>query len=135
MSRGLLNLNSRERRSKAEIRSDIQDIESKIKEYQKQLETLKIEEKGIDTINSFARRKEDILFMDFGYGDVKFGKCFYDYNFDITDDGMDDDDDEKFCADCGYCFSEINERASIDRAINNITATIESCQQALNFLL
>lgn len=135
MSRGLLNLNSRERRSKAEIRSDIQDIESKIKEYQQQLETLKTEEKGIDTINSFARRKDDILFMDFGSDNVKFGKCLYDYNFDIVDDGMVDDDDEKFCADCGYCFSEINERASINRAINNITATIESCQQALNFLL
>lgn len=135
MSRGLLNAPTPRRRSKTEIRSDIQDIESKIKEYQQQLEALKTEEKGIDTINNFARRKDDILFMDFGSDNVKFGKFIYDYNFDVTDDGMDDEDDDRFCADCGYCSSDINERASIDLAINNITASIESMQQALNFLL
>lgn len=136
---GLLNANSnrREHRSKTVIDAEIKSVQEMAKECEKKLKELEAERIGIEPVNDFAKIRNNILFMDFQKDTVKFNDMTFDYNFDITDDGFPDgdDDDCKFCADCGDCRSNISERSSIDLAISNIEDAIKAYKELLSFLV
>lgn len=121
------------RRTKSAIDADIKAIKEMAKECAKKLKDLENERMGIEYVNDFAKIRNNILFLDF---DVKFNGYSFDYNFDITDEGFDDgnDDKRKFCADCGSSSGEISRRASIDIAIENIATTIKAQKELLDFL-
>ena len=132
---GLLNISSNRpvRRTKSAIDADIKAIKEMAKECEKKLKDLENERKGIEYVNDFAKIRNNILFLDF---DVKFNGYSFDYNFDITDEGFDDGDNDKrkFCADCGSSSGEISRRASIDLAISNIDDTIKTYKELRSFL-
>ena len=136
---GLLNANSNRRthRSKAVIDAEIKSVQEMAKECEKKLKELQSERIGIEAVNDFARIRNNILFMDFHEDRVKFNDYTFDYNFDITDEGYPDGDEDecKFCADCGGCYSDINERSSIDVAISNIEDAIKAYKELLSFLV
>lgn len=136
---GLLNANSnrREHRSKTVIDAEIKSVQEMAKECEKKLKELKAERIGIEVVNDFAKIRNNILFMDFQKDKVKFNNYTFDYNLDITDEGYPDcvEDDCKFCADCGDCYSDISERSSIDVAISNIEDAIKAYKELLSFLV
>lgn len=136
---GLLNANSNRRthRSKAVIDAEIKSVQEMAKECEKKLKELQSERIGIEDVNDFAKIRNNILFMDFQKDTVKFYDRTFDYNFDIVDEGYPDgdEDDCKFCADCGDCYSDINERSSIDLAISNIEDAIKAYKELLSFLV
>lgn len=136
---GLLNANSNRqtRRSKAVIDAEIKSVQEMAKECQKKLKELQDERIGIEVVNDFAKIRNNILFMDFQDDTVKFNNMTFDYNLDITDDGFPDGDEDecKFCADCGSHYSNIGERSSIDLAINNIEDNIKTYKELLSFLV
>lgn len=136
---GLLNANSNSRthRSKAVIDAEIKSVQEMAKECEKKLKELQDERIGIEIVNDFARVRNNIMFMDFQEDKVKFNNYTFNYNFDITDEGYPDgdDDDCKFYANCGSSYSDIHERSSIDLAINNIEDAIKSYKKLLSFLV
>ena len=136
---GLLNANSNRqtRRSKAVIDAEIKSVQEMAKECEKKLKELQEERIGIEVVNDFAKIRNNILFMDFQEDTVKFNDMTFDYNFDITDDGFPDgdEDDCKFCADCGHNYCDISERSSIDLAISNIEDVIKTYKEVLSFLV
>ena len=136
---GLLNANSNHRthRSKAVIDAEIKSVQEMAKECEKKLKELQDERIGIEVVNDFAKIRNNILFMDFQYDKVKFNDYTFDFNFDITDEGYPDGDEDecKFCASCGDCYTDINERSSIDLAISNIEDVIKTYKELLSFLV
>ena len=136
---GLLNANSNRRthRSKAVIDAEIKSVQEMAKECEKKLKELQDERIGIEIVNDFAKIRNNILFMDFQYDKVKFNDYTFDFNFDITDEGYPDGDEDecKFCASCGDCYTDINERSSIDLAISNIEDVIKTYKELLSFLV
>ena len=136
---GLLNANSnrREHRSKTVIDAEIKSVQEMAKECEKKLKELEAERIGIEPVNDFAKIRNNILFMDFQEDKVKFNNYTFDYNFDITDEGYPDgdDDDCKFYANCGTSYSDIRERSSIDVAISNIEDAIKAYKELLSFLV
>ena len=136
---GLLNANSNHRthRSKAVIDAEIKSVQEMAKECEKKLKELQDERIGIEIVNDFAKIRNNILFMDFQYDKVKFNDYTFDFNFDITDEGYPDGDEDecKFCASCGDCYTDINERSSIDLAISNIEDVIKTYKELLSFLV
>lgn len=136
---GLLNATSNRRthRSKAVIDAEIKSVQEMAKECEKKLKELQDERIGIEVVNDFAKIRNNIMFMDFQNDKVKFNDFTFDYNFDITDDGFPDgdEDDCKFYADCGKKSSNINERSSIDLAISNIEDVIKTYKELLSFLV
>lgn len=134
---GLLNVGSSRpvRRSKAVIDAEIKSVQEMAKECEKKLKELNDERIGIEVVNDFAKIRNDILFMDFDES-VIFNDMTFDYNFDITDEGYPegDDDDCKFYASCGQRYRDINERSSIDLAISNIDDTIKTYKELRSFL-
>lgn len=136
---GLLNANSNRRthRSKTVIDAEIKSVQEMAKECEKKLKELEAERIGIEPVNDFAKIRNNILFMDFQKDTVKFYDRTFDYNFDIVDEGYPDgdEDDCKFCADCDDCYSDINERSSIDLAISNIEDTMKAYKELLSFLV
>lgn len=136
---GLLNANSNRRthRSKTVIDAEIKSVQEMAKECEKKLKELEAERIGIEPVNDFARIRNNILFMDFQEDRVKFNDMTFDYNFDITDDGFPDgdEDDSKFYANCGSSYSDISERSSIDLAISNIEDTMKAYKELLSFLV
>lgn len=107
------------------------------KECEKKLKELQDERIGIDVVNDFAKIRNNIMFMDFQEDRVKFNGYTFDYNFDITDEGYldGDEDDSKFYASCGQHYYNINERSSIDLAISNIEDVIKTYKELLSFLV
>lgn len=136
---GLLNANSNRRthRSKAVIDAEIKSVQEMAKECEKKLKELQDERIGIEVVNDFAKIRNNILFMSFEDDKVKFNDYTFDYNFDISDEGYPngDEDECKFYADCGKMSSDINERSSIDLAISNIEDTIKAYKEVLSFLV
>lgn len=136
---GLLNANSNHRthRSKAVIDAEIKSVQEMAKECEKKLKELQDERIGIVVVNDFARIRNNIMFMDFQNDKVKFNDYTFDYNFDITDEGYPDgdEDDCKFYADCGKKSSNISERSSIDLAISNVEDAIKTYKELLSFLV
>lgn len=136
---GLLNATSNRRthRSKAVIDAEIKSVQEMAKECEKKLKELQDERIGIEVINDFAKIRNNIMFMDFQEDKVKFNGYTFDYNFDITDEGYPDgdEDDSKFYASCGDCYTDINERSSIDLAISNIEDVIKTYKELLSFLV
>lgn len=136
---GLLNATSNRRthRSKAVIDAEIKSVQEMAKECEKKLKELQDERIGIEVVNDFAKIRNNIMFMDFQNDKVKFNDFTFDYNFDITDEGFPDgdEDDCKFYASCGQRYQDINERSSIDLAISNIEDAIKSYKELLSFLV
>lgn len=136
---GLLNANSNRRthRSKAVIDAEIKSVQEMAKECEKKLKELNDEHIGIETVNDFAKIRNNVLFMDFQDDKVKFNDFTFDYNFDITDEGYPDgdEDDCKFCAGCGRRYQDIDNRSSIDLAISNIEDAIKTYKELLSFLV
>lgn len=136
---GLLNANSNRRthRSKAVIDAEIKSVQEMAKECEKKLKELQDERIGIEVVNDFAKIRNNILFMSFEDDKVKFNDYTFDYNFDITDEGFPDGDEDecKFYADCGKKSSDISKRSSIDLAINNIEDAIKTYKEVLSFLV
>lgn len=136
---GLLNANSNRRthRSKAVIDAEIKSVQEMAKECEKKLKELQDERIGIEVVNDFAKIRNNILFMSFEDDKVKFNDYTFDYNFDITDEGYPDgdEDDCKFYANCGDCYSDINERSSIDLAISNADDAIKAYKELRSFLI
>lgn len=136
---GLLNATSNRRthRSKAVIDAEIKSVQEMAKECEKKLKELQDERIGIEVVNDFAKIRNNILFMDFEDDKVKFNDYTFDYNFDITDEGYPDgdEDDCKFYADCGKKSSNISNRSSIDLAISNIEDAIKAYKEVLSFLV
>ncbi len=136
---GLLNATSNRRihRSKAVIDAEIKSVQEMAKECEEKLKELNDERIGIEVVNDFAKIRNNILFMDFQDDKVKFNGYTFDYNFDITDEGYPDgdEDDCKFYADCGKSSSNISERSSIDLAISNVVDAIKTYKELLSFLV
>lgn len=136
---GLLNVSSSRpvRRSKTVIDAEIKSVQEIAKECEKKLKELKDERIGIEVVNDFAKIRNNILFMNFQDDKVKFNDYTFDYNFDITDEGYPDgdEDDCKFYASCGKRSQDIDERSSIDLAISNIKDTIKTYYSVLSFLV
>lgn len=136
---GLLNATSNRRthRSKAVIDAEIKSVQEMAKECEKKLKELQSERIGIEFVNDFAKIRNNILFLNFQDDKVKFNDYTFDYNFDITDEGYPDgdEDDCKFYADCGKKSSNISERSSIDLAISNIEDAIKAYKELLSFLV
>ena len=136
---GLLNVSSSRpvRRSKAVIDAEIKSVQEMAKECEKKLKELNDERIGIEVVNDFAKIRNNILFMDFQDDKVKFNDYTFDYNFDITDEGYPDgdEDDCKFYASCGKRSHDIDERSSIDLAISNIKDAIKTYNSVLSFLV
>jgi len=125
------------RRTKSAIDADIKAIKEMAKECEKKLKDLENERMGIEYVNDFAKIRNNILFMDFQKDTVKFNDYTFDYNFDITDEGYPDgdEDDCKFYANCSTYYSDISERSSIDLAISNIEDAIKAYKELLSFLV
>lgn len=136
---GLLNATSNRRthRSKVVIDAEIKSVQEMAKECEKKLKELQDERIGIEVVNDFAKIRNNILFMSFEDDKVKFNDYTFDYNFDITDEGYPDgdEDDSKFYANCGGKYSDINARSSIDLAISNIENVIKTYKELLSFLI
>lgn len=136
---GLLNVGSARpvRRSKAVIDAEIKSVQEMAKECEKKLKELQDERIGIEVVNDFAKIRSNILFMDFQEDKVKFNDYTFDYNFDITDEGYPDgdEDDCKFYASCGQSYQDINERSSIDLAISNVDDAIKAYKELRSFLV
>ena len=136
---GLLNVSSSRpvRRSKAVIDAEIKSVKEMAKECEKKLKELNDERIGIEVVNDFAVIRNNIMFMDFQNDRVKFNDYTFDYNFDITDEGYPDgdEDDCKFYASCGQREQDINERSSIDLAISNVDDAIKTYKELRSFLV
>lgn len=116
-------------RSKREIDDDIENVKQLIKDQEAKLKELEAEAAGVITVSPFAKRKKDILFMDFSKNTVVFNDCKFNCGLQIDEDESED----TFYADCGSCRSDVNDYSHIDCAIETLETRIQAYKTAIEF--
>lgn len=111
--------------------TQIEELIAKRNELDKQIREYQRQHNDVIHVCTGAKRRRDILFIDFA--DFKVNGVEFDYSFDIDDDG----DGPEFYAGCGSYYScAVNDNDTIiDAAITKIDRSYETFKNLREFLL